>query len=147
MSDCASLSSSQGGDAWYATVAVYGRAGDVASRVGDVASVWLRAASHDAPAGPHGAWVWRGGAWRAGAWHGALAALPWSASLCGALQALVTLLWHRALLDTLSGAFQRLLGRLCLVQAPEAGPARRIPYGVAIALGSFWAMWWEHSNP
>src|SRR6266568_7904846 len=58
VSDCASLSSSQGGDAWYATVAVYGR-------VGDVASVSLRAASHDAPAGPHGARVWHGGAWRA----------------------------------------------------------------------------------
>src|SRR6266568_2803873 len=57
VSDCASLASSQGGDAWYATVAVYGRVDDVASPIGDVASVWLRAASHDAPAGPHGAWV------------------------------------------------------------------------------------------
>ena len=47
--DYAFLSSSQSGDAWYATVAVYGFAGDVAF-------VALRAASHDALAGPHGAW-------------------------------------------------------------------------------------------
>lgn len=43
-------------------------------------------------------------------------------SLCGALQAVVTLVWQR-------------------------GASRRyIPYGVAIALGSFWAMWWQHST-
>lgn len=44
-------------------------------------------------------------------------------SLCGALQALAALLWP---------------GRV-------ARP-RHIPYGVAIAIGSFWAMWWQHST-
>src|SRR5262249_47786470 len=94
VSDCASLSSSQCGDAWYATVAVCGC-------VWDVASVSLRAASHDAPAGPHDARVWRGGAWRAGAWHGALDALQWSVYLCGAFQDVLSagrgvdgLTWH-----------------------------------------------------
>jgi hypothetical protein len=88
--DCASLLSSQCGGAWYATVAVYGLVGDVASPVGDVTFVALRAASHDVPAEPHGAWVWHGAAWRASAWHEALDALQWSVSLCGALQAVRT---------------------------------------------------------
>ena len=44
---------------------------------------------------------WYGAAWRAGAWHGALDALQWSVSLCGALQDALTarrgvdvLTWH-----------------------------------------------------
>ena len=86
MPDCASPSSSQWGAVWYATVAVYGFVGDVASHVGDVTCVALRAASHDVLAGPHGVWGWYGGAWRVGAWHGALDALQWSVSLCGARQ-------------------------------------------------------------
>src|SRR5262249_50961611 len=83
VSDCAALSSCQRGDAWYATVAVCGC-------VGDVASVSLRAASHDAPAESHGARVWCGAAWRAGAWHDALDALQQSVYLCDALQDVLT---------------------------------------------------------
>jgi hypothetical protein len=86
----ASPSSSPFGGAWYATVAVYGFAGDVVSPVGAVVCVPLRAASHDAPAGSHGVLVWCGAAWRAGAWHGALDALQWFVSLCGALQGVLT---------------------------------------------------------
>ena len=74
--------------------------------VGDVASVALRAASHGAPAGPHGAWVWHGGAWHAGAWHGTLDALQWSVYLCDALQDVLpagrgvdVLAWHVGALD------------------------------------------------
>ena len=55
--DYASLSSSQCGGTWHAIVAMYGLVDAVASRVGDVASVPLRAASHDAPAEPPGARV------------------------------------------------------------------------------------------
>ena len=69
--------------------------------VGAVAFVSLRAASHDAPVGPHGAWLWYGGAWYAGAWRGVLDALQWSVYFCGALHAALTprrdvdvLAWH-----------------------------------------------------
>jgi hypothetical protein len=33
--------------------------------------------------------------------------------------------------------------KLKLTQETETGPSRHIPYGVAIALGSVWAMWWD----
>lgn len=72
--DCAFLSSFQSDEVWYATVAVYGLAVDVVFVV-------LRAASHDALAGLHGAKGWYGGVWRSDAWHGVLDALPWSVSL------------------------------------------------------------------
>ncbi|MDQ3263386.1 MAG: prepilin peptidase [Myxococcota bacterium] len=53
-------------------------------------------------------------------------------SLMGAAQAVGALLWHRFSPEGPSGG--------------ERGE-RRIPYGVAIALGSFWAMWWDvHST-
>jgi prepilin peptidase CpaA len=64
-------------------------------------------------------------------------------SLTGALQAVVTLIWQGAVLDTLKRAFEGLGRKLRLTQgAPASGP-RHIPYGVAIALGSVWAMWWD----
>lgn len=66
-------------------------------------------------------------------------------SLVGALQAVVTLLWQGALLETLSGALRRFAERLKLAPAAAAGETRRIPYGVAIALGTFWAMWWDRT--
>lgn len=59
-------------------------------------------------------------------------------SLAGALQAIVSLIWVGALSDTV----RRVLARK--VDGPDANPVKRsIPYGVAIALGSFWAMWWD----
>jgi hypothetical protein len=115
--DCASLSSSPYGAAWYATVAVYGL-------VGDVAFVALRAASHGAPAEPHGAWVWCGAAWRAGAWHGALDELQWFVSLCGALHDALTarrgadvLAWPAGLPGALVAAGDH--GAHCLTCASE----------------------------
>lgn len=56
-------------------------------------------------------------------------------SLAGAFQAVVSLIWQGALSDTVRG-----------VLAPKVDgntPKRHIPYGVAIALGSVWAMWWD----
>jgi prepilin peptidase CpaA len=58
-------------------------------------------------------------------------------SVAGAIQAIMSLLWQGALSDTV----RRLLGRGG--GGEREGPTRHIPYGVAIALGSFWAMWWD----
>jgi prepilin peptidase CpaA len=50
-------------------------------------------------------------------------------SICGWLQAVAALLWQRR-----------------AQPQPQAQRVRHIPYAVAIALGSFWAMWWQHST-
>ncbi|HEX8536781.1 MAG TPA: A24 family peptidase [Cystobacter sp.] len=68
-------------------------------------------------------------------------------SLVGALQAVVTLLWHGAVWETLGDLVRRWAVRVRWMQ--EGGvdaPRRHIPYGVAIALGTFWAMWWQHDR-
>lgn len=58
-------------------------------------------------------------------------------SVAGAFQAIVSLIWAGALSDTLRRVVQK-------SDDPNANPVKRnIPYGVAIALGSFWAMWWD----
>ena len=68
-------------------------------------------------------------------------------SLAGALQAVVTLLWQGTVWNTVSSMMGRLAVKVKLASAtPDTGPGRHIPYGVAIALGSFWAMWWDHAN-
>ncbi len=72
-------------------------------------------------------------------------------SLVGALQAVVTLIWQGAVWETLGAAVARLAARAHLARSARAGSpvaagARQIPYGVAIALGTFWAMWWEQSG-
>ena len=68
-------------------------------------------------------------------------------SLVGALQAVVTLLWHGAVWETLGDLLRRWAVRVRLMQAEGASaPRRHIPYGVAIALGTFWAMWWQHDR-
>jgi prepilin peptidase CpaA len=75
----------------------------------------------------------------------ALAALVFT-SLAGALQALVTLIWQGAVWDTLAGVGRRLAERVKLLPGAVEEARRHIPYGVAIALGSLWAMWWEHTR-
>lgn len=67
-------------------------------------------------------------------------------SLAGALQAIVTLIWQGAVWDTLRAVGLKWGQRLKLSKQVVQAPARHIPYGVAIALGSFWAMWWDKSN-
>ncbi|MBM7115449.1 A24 family peptidase [Archangium primigenium] len=68
-------------------------------------------------------------------------------SLVGALQAVVTLLWHGAVWETLGATLRRWAVRVRLMHEDAAGaPRRHIPYGVAIALGTFWAMWWQHDR-
>ena len=59
-------------------------------------------------------------------------------SLAGAFQAVVSLIWQGALSDTVRGVLAR------KAEGPsDSTPKRQIPYGVAIALGSVWAMWWD----
>ena len=67
-------------------------------------------------------------------------------TLVGALQALVLLLWQGALWKTIEGALSGLAGRLGLPAATtEESERKSVPYGLAIALGSFWTMWWERA--
>jgi prepilin peptidase CpaA len=68
-------------------------------------------------------------------------------SLVGAAQALVTLLWEGAVWETLGDVLRRWAVRVRLMHEGAAGGQQRhIPYGVAIALGTFWAMWWQHDR-
>ncbi len=65
-------------------------------------------------------------------------------SLAGALQAVVSLLWQGAAWQTLRGAARRWAVRARLLVAEEAPfLQRKIPYGVAIAAGSVWALFWR----
>lgn len=102
-------------------------------------------------------WAWRGkmgwgdvklmGAVGAAlGYPGAMAALIFTA-LVGALQAIVTLLWKGQLWDTFGGWLRRWAMKVRLLpKDAQQAPQRHIPYGVAIAVGSAWAMWWERSN-
>jgi len=68
-------------------------------------------------------------------------------SLVGAVQAVVTLLWRGAVRETPGHKVRRWAVRVRLLDesaARVAGP--HIPYGVAIALGTFWAMWWQYAS-
>lgn len=61
-------------------------------------------------------------------------------TLAGAAQAVISLLWQGAVSDTLKTWAARFR------KDPRGeGSKRQIPYSVAIALGSFWAMWWDRS--
>lgn len=66
-------------------------------------------------------------------------------SMVGALQAVVVLLWQGAFFETISRSLRQFAERLKLRPEGPSGQARHIPYGVAIALGSFWAMWWDRA--
>lgn len=66
-------------------------------------------------------------------------------ALVGALQALVLLLWQGAVWQTLERVM-RPAGAARPEGAGSGGEAgRTIPFGVAIALGSFWTMWWDRA--
>lgn len=64
-------------------------------------------------------------------------------SLVGALQGIVVWIWTGSAASTVT----RIGQRLKLVKGtPKPGEQLKIPYAVAIALGCFWAMWWDQSN-
>lgn len=61
-------------------------------------------------------------------------------TLAGAAQAVISLIWQGAVSDTLKAWAARFRK-----DSRGEGSKRQIPYSVAIALGSFWAMWWDRS--
>ena len=58
-------------------------------------------------------------------------------SLAGAFQAVASLIWQGDLSDTVRGVLRN--------DGSTGTPKRQIPYGVAIAIGSFGAMWWDRN--
>lgn len=69
-------------------------------------------------------------------------------SLVGALQAVITIIWKGSVWATTRRVLMGLGQRLKLTRGETSKEEPHyIPYGVAIALGSFWAMWWDQSNP
>ncbi|MBL8951994.1 MAG: prepilin peptidase [Myxococcaceae bacterium] len=67
-------------------------------------------------------------------------------SLAGALQAVVTLIWKGGVWTTLAASLRKMGQRLKLVKGDvQTEEPHYIPYGVAIALGCFWAMWWDRA--
>jgi prepilin peptidase CpaA len=63
--------------------------------------------------------------------------------LVGGLEALVVLVWQGKLLKTFGGMFKGALQKTKILK-PDNQPREhtKIPYGVAIALGTAWGMWW-----
>lgn len=56
-------------------------------------------------------------------------------SLAGAFQAVFSLIWQGKLSDTVRGVLAR--------DGDDQSSKKHIPYGVAIALGSLGALWWD----
>jgi prepilin peptidase CpaA len=56
-------------------------------------------------------------------------------SLAGAAQAVISLIWQGDLSDTVRGVLAR--------EGSAGTTKRQIPYGVAIAIGTVCAMWWD----
>ncbi len=59
-------------------------------------------------------------------------------TIAGALQAVLVVIWQ--------GAGRETVDRILRPQSNSSATRRHIPYGVAIAVGSAWAMWWAHGN-
>jgi prepilin peptidase CpaA len=69
-------------------------------------------------------------------------------ALVGGLQAIIALLWDGSLLRTLANAVRMLGHALHIKRVEEAQPSRKyVPYGVAIALGTCWAVVWDLTHP
>jgi len=62
-------------------------------------------------------------------------------SLAGALQAVVALVWHGEVWNTLAACIRRRLPRAA--GTPVLSGSRHIPYALAIATGSLCVLWWE----
>lgn len=66
-------------------------------------------------------------------------------TLAGALQAVVTLMWKGQVWDAAARILRRAGQRVRLLpKEAKIADGQHIPYGVAIALGTFWAMWWQY---
>ena len=69
-------------------------------------------------------------------------------ALVGGLEAILFLLWEGSLLKTLSNAGKRMLHALHIKRLEGPEPERKyVPYGVAIALGSVWAVYYDLTAP
>jgi len=79
----------------------------------------------------------------AGVGYPAILACLMFIGIAGGLEALVVLLWQGKALKTFGGMGRSALQRLKVVK-PDPAPRERsyIPYGVAIAVGTVWGMWW-----
>lgn len=65
-------------------------------------------------------------------------------ALVGGIQAILWLIWQGKLLRTLGGMGRVALRKLRLARAEGQGlQGGKIPYGVAIALGTVWGVWWS----
>lgn len=59
-------------------------------------------------------------------------------TVAGAVQAVLAVIWQ--------GAGKETVDRMLRPASNSSATRRHIPYGVAIAVGSAWAMWWAHGN-
>lgn len=75
-------------------------------------------------------------------WPSIVAALVFI-SLVGALQAVLSLLWKGETLQWLREKGRGVAARVGRGSGRIEATPRQIPYAVAIALGSAWALWWD----
>jgi prepilin peptidase CpaA len=69
-------------------------------------------------------------------------------ALVGGLQAVLVLLWDGSLLKTASNAMRMVAHALHIKRIEGEPPPRKyVPYGVAIALGTAWAIYWDYTHP
>jgi prepilin peptidase CpaA len=68
-------------------------------------------------------------------------------AVVGGIQAVVLLVWRGQLLSTFWGMFRGALQKTKLVKADPRPKAKTyFPYGIAIALGTVWGVWWTASQ-
>lgn len=69
-------------------------------------------------------------------------------ALVGGLMAILVLLWDGSLARTFVGMGKKLAHVLHIKRVDGPAPERKyVPYGVAIALGSIWAVAWDLTHP
>ena len=66
--------------------------------------------------------------------------------IAGGIEAVVVLIWQGKFLKTFGGMARAALEKTKLVKPGAPREHTKIPYGVAIALGSIWGMWWWHTS-
>ncbi|MBS2031562.1 MAG: prepilin peptidase [Deltaproteobacteria bacterium] len=78
---------------------------------------------------------------------GVVSALMFTA-LVGGLEAILVVVWKGSLVDTFVNMGRKLAHAL-RIKRMDGPPAEKtyVPYGVAIAVGSVWAMWWDWQHP
>lgn len=63
-------------------------------------------------------------------------------AIAGGVQAILQLLWDGLLMRTLGGMGKAVLAKARLTDKPAELTRKKIPYGVAIAVGTVWAVAW-----